>query len=805
MKAACLTILCLLCASQFYASAADQFLIKDGQPRAEIVIAEKPTRTQRLAAEELSALVQKISGAVLPIVSKPTGNLPVRILVGVSPYTEELSLKTDKLKYGAFVMKSGPDWLALIGRDDDFVPPELRARNHPDQERMMEEWRAKSGGDWGNPVGSGLHRDYNGRMKLWAFDNQGSLNAVYEFLRGLGARWYMSGELGEILPKLADIPLPEVDRTVHPAYPVRQIHQSMFSLRREDVLWRLRLGLHSGAELVSPRGGLAHEMRALMRSEKMKKEHPEYYALWAGKRMTNPHKPCLSSEGLLKENVRFVRALFDVYDVPMVSVMPQDGYARACECEQCDGKETPERGWHGGISDYVWGYVNRVAEEVYKTHPDGKVSCFAYGTYLLPPEKIKKLSPNVVVGIVHGRKGSFRDPDTRKRVHEIRDKWRELSSNKLLMWEHYPFTHRGNFWPAYFPHKISKGLRELRDRSMGEFVEVPWGPFEVRGHGLHTPGFSHLNVYVTARLYWDPERDVDALLDEYYHLFYGPAAPEMKAFIEYSEANWQDLQYELKKLEKTIALLKAAEAKVTPDTPYGKRIALLVNHFRPLKSVRNQLARGREGVPEARAAIAAPAGLELDGELGDLFWNGVPAYSLKGLEKGQAPANKTTFKVAWTGEAIVFGIRCRDGDMAHLNTQATEDGDNDIWLGDCVEVLLETQSHSYYQLAISPAGALVDLDRKGGLNRRWSSSAEVAAHEGDDHWGVEVRIPVAEGDRPDDPNHDVVGRQPTEKSPWFFNVCRQRIRGEQTELSGFSPTGRKAFHVWAKFGKLYAK
>ena len=805
MKAACLTILCLLCASQFYASAADQFLIKDGQPRAEIVIAEKPTRTQRLAAEELSALVQKISGAVLPIVSKPTGNLPVRILVGVSPYTEELSLKTDKLKYGAFVMKSGPDWLALIGRDDDFVPPELRARNHPDQERMMEEWRAKSGGDWGNPVGSGLHRDYNGRMKLWAFDNQGSLNAVYEFLRGLGARWYMSGELGEILPKLADIPLPEVDRTVHPAYPVRQIHQSMFSLRREDVLWRLRLGLHSGAELVSPRGGLAHEMRALMRSEKMKKEHPEYYAIWGGKRMTDPAKPCLSAEGLVEENVKFVRAVFDVYDTPMVSVMPQDGYGRPCQCELCEGKGTPERGWHGTMSDYVWGYVDRVAREVYKTHPDKKVSCFAYGTYLLPPEKIEKLSPNVVVGIVHGRGGYFRDPDTRARVHEIRRRWLELSSNKLIMWEHYPFTHRGTFWPAYFPHKIAQGLRELENVSMGEFVEIAWGPFNVRGHGLHTPGFSHLNVYVTARLYWDPDADVDALLDEYCRLFYGPAAQEMKAFIEYSEEHWRVLKHDVKKIEKTLELLKAAEAKADSESAYGKRIALVVRYLRPLGDLRDQLARGREGVPEARARSKTAEGLALDGQLDDPFWKDLNPCRLRELQTGRAAACPTTFKVAWTGKALVFGIRCDEIGMKTLNVQATEDGDDNLWLGDCVEILLETQSHSYYQLAISPAGALVDLDRKSGLNRRWSSGAEIATHKGDGYWSLEVRIPVVEGDLPDDPNHDVVGRRPTRDFPWFFNVCRQRVRDNGTELSAFSPTGKKHFHDVMKFARLVVR
>jgi hypothetical protein len=578
---------------------------------AEIIIAENAPRTTELAARELQAYVEKISGAKLPIVTEPSGTVPVRILVGESLHTIELGLRTDELKYGAFVIKSGSDWLSLLGRDVNFVPPEPWARNHPDRERMRKEWCALAGGDWGNPVGGKIYRRYSSRLKLWAYDKRGSLNAVYEFLRGLGVRWYMPGELGEVIPKISDIALPEVDREVHPAFPIRQIHPSAISsMPSEDVLWRLRLGLNQGDEIVGLGGGLAHEMRAVMSSDRMKREHPEYYALWGAKRMVDPAKPCLSTDGLLQENVRFVRAVFDVYNTPMVSVMPQDGYAQACQCERCKGKETPERGWHGSMSDYVWTYVDRVARELHKTHPDRKVSCFAYGTYLLPPTKLEKLSPNVVVGIVHGRRGRFRDPETRKKVDDIRRGWLELSSNKLIMWEHYPFTHRGSFWPDFFPHHISEGLRKLKGMSLGEFVEVPWGPFEVRGHGLHSPGFSHLNIYVTAPLYWDPAADVDVLLDEYYNLFYGPAAAEMKAFIEYCEDHCQDLKRDAAKIEKTRRLLAAAEAKASSGSPYGRRIALLVDHFRPLGDLHHQLVNRRENVPAARARSMKDVALE---------------------------------------------------------------------------------------------------------------------------------------------------------------------------------------------------
>jgi hypothetical protein len=62
------------------------------------------------------------------------------------------------------------------------------------------------------------------------------------------------------------------------------------------------------------------------------------------------------------------------------------------------------RNERGLLSDYVWDFVNRVAKEVGKTHPNAKVLNCAYGVYTLPPLKIDKLEPNVLVGIVGGRR-----------------------------------------------------------------------------------------------------------------------------------------------------------------------------------------------------------------------------------------------------------------------------------------------------------------------------------------------------------------------------------------------------------------
>ena len=77
---------------------------------------------------------------------------------------------------------------------------------------------------------------------------------------------------------------------------------------------------------------------------------------------------------------------------------------------------------------------------------------------------------------------------------------------------------------------------------------------------------------------------------------------------------------------------------------------------------------------------------------------------------------------------------------------------------------------------MNPAGALIDLDR--GVDKanwtRWSSQAEVATHIDDDHWIVEIGIPVTQDEN--DPYHRVIGNQPTVDLPWHINLCRQRVR-----------------------------
>ena len=133
--------------------------------------------------------------------------------------------------------------------------------------------------------------------------------------------------------------------------------------------------------------------------------------------------------------------------------------------------------------------------------------------------------------------------------------------------------------------------------------------------------------------------------------------------------------------------------------------------------------------------------------------------------------------------------------MKSLKAFGSNRDDMNIFLDDAVEVILKTPKHSYYQFAVNPNGALLDIDR-GGLET-WDSDATAAAVKGADSWTLEICIPL----------EDIDGDKPSAEKPWNLNVCRSRVRDAASELSIFVPAGppRPTFHNTGKMATLIVK
>lgn len=788
--------------SKEQATAPKEPIVQDGVANAEIVIAaEDRPRMVTLAALELQHYIEKISGARLPIVTEPTPEVPTAIYVGRSSYTDQLGVTDEGLSFGAFRMVTGPDSLVLLGHDYDFDPPEPWPAKRGDKDRAQAEWDKKVGNRtdsaWDYPFGSGFKshwsRDTSAMTErfgeenaqwwpggdfatgLWLQDSGGSLNAVYEFLRTLGCRWYMPGAVGEVIPEQATITVEPMDVTIQPDFEVRAYLWYNYSgFPFEDMIWARRMGMNSTHELTGNMG-YAHGLHFVHGRKEMQEAHPEYYALHNGERVTDYRgmgHACFSSEGLFQETVNFARFMFDEYDEPHFSIWPVDGF-RHCQCEDCRELSS---------SDLVWGFVDRVARELYKTHPDRLISCGAYTPYIHPPTNVEKFTPNVVVLIANAGRPLMDDPARWDAYWKRVEGWQEKVAPGNIMRVENNRSGLSEGFPIIHPRNMAKDLKALRGISRGESNEESQS-----GMRWHAPGKDHLTLYVQSRIMWDADRDVDEILDEYYAIFYGPAQDEMRAAIEFAEANYSrtdrsrpggrtnptnvplDVEVQLG------TLLETARNKAG-DTIYGQRIQVLIDELKPLDELQQKLEQEMQaGDPRAETPTVVASHVN-QGEAAE-------TYSLgERLDKAQTADLKTTFQVTWDEKHLYFDIRCEEPDMGSIRTA------EEVWNGDSIVILLETPGHSYYELAVSSDGELFDADRIGGgkVVDRWESMTDVETERGEDYWRVKLRIPIAivgkEG-ADGDPFNYVVARQPAPGEVWHFNIGRKRPRPDDERLA----------------------
>ncbi|MHC4871878.1 MAG: DUF4838 domain-containing protein [Planctomycetota bacterium] len=806
-----------------------QTAVKDGKANTEIVISEDAPRMVSLAALELQYYVEKISGAKLPIVYKTTDKYPLKIYVGESSYTKELGIFPKGLKHGAFKIKTGPGYLALVGNDFDYTPPRPTPQHHKDMKRAIAGWdkstekatEHKWEMPWGtkfkhwwnpreyekimtarygadskkifNPKNLKWSRDYHQEghgTGWWMHDEGGSLNAVYKVLRGLGVEWYMPGDLGEVIPEMKTIDVPAMQLTEKPDFQMRSwfwYNYGAFSY--DHNIWARRLGMNSSYEVLGEMGH-AHGLHRVHGRKEMQEAHPEYYALLGGLRDThhrNVGTACHSSRGLEEECVKFAYFMFDVKKQPHISLFPTDGFKK-CGCNDCKDQDA---------SDLVWGFVDRIARKLYKTHPDKIISCGAYTSYVKPPKSIKNFTPNVAVIICNrGRPLMDNDGHWENYWSEITGWAAKLGPNRLMRCENNRYTLNNGkpiLFPAMHPRAMAKDLKALNGLCLGEYNEE-----SQKKSRWKAPGSDHLNLYVNARFLWDADQDIEKVLDEYYKKFYGPAAPIMREAFDYAEKTFDELKYDTSSLTqarinklaasvKFLDLLEKAKKKAGADSIYGKRIAFIIKEYIPLDKTRKDLIAARNA-PDPRKDAPVIVGVTA-GKKG-------ASYTLSDIKTGEKPAEETSFSVSWEKDNLIFDVICKDSDMKNLFVT------DDVWGGDSLAFLIETDKHSYYQLEVNPDGKIFDADRQVGVVTRWKSQASTEIEKGKDFWRVKLSIPIVTPEKnAGDPYHYVVGNKPTKKKMWYVNVGRTRVRKFKRSSQTFIPTGR-TYHVKEKFAKL---
>ena len=160
--------------------AGEWHLVKDGKPQSSIVIADDANRLVTTAAAEFQYHVRKATGAELPIVKESSIQGPSRrlVLIGQSKRAAELGVDTAKLPPEGYVIHPVKECLVIVGKDKPIL---------------------YYAGD-GKTVKKINDDPYESLCQ------PATLFGVCTFLEeSLGVRWIWPGELGEVIPKRADI------------------------------------------------------------------------------------------------------------------------------------------------------------------------------------------------------------------------------------------------------------------------------------------------------------------------------------------------------------------------------------------------------------------------------------------------------------------------------------------------------------------------------------------------------------------------------------------------------------------------
>jgi hypothetical protein len=204
------------------------------------------------------------------------------------------------------------------------------------------------------------------------------------------------------------------------------------------------------------------------------------------------------------------------------AIVPDDNM-NLCRCEACQAllRAGPARktGFFssGEMSDYWFSFVNRVACEVRRTHPDKFVATLAYWAYALPPEF--DLEPNVSVApCLHT---CYYPVHAELRENDLRfyRQWLAKTRAPLFLWVYYhhpmepALIDRWKCFPNVMVHHSASALRQfIRDGVRGIF---------------ECGEQDQLEQYVMAKVCDDPGVDVDGLMDEFFRLYFGTAGGPM--------------------------------------------------------------------------------------------------------------------------------------------------------------------------------------------------------------------------------------------------------------------------------------
>ena len=451
-------------------------------------------------------------------------------------------------------------------------------------------------------------------------DSAGTLYGVYRLLEMLGVRWFYPGEGGDVVPRTPTVRIPHGTTQNHPAFPYRHTGYAEFE-------WGRRVGAGGDRDVWSTRHTCSLDLH---------RDHHEGQPTWFLPNADGHpgYQADLAHPEVIKAVAGMAARRFETRPIGQryYLVIPLDGRAFPDD---------------GARSRWVMSGAVGVAERLRTSHPSGRIVYCAYNDSRVPPPDLSRLPPNVVVLIALSR-GELLEPERRAAAYELIKAWQDRRPEAIYFCRYG--GGRLRMMPAFIPHVIAADVKRLN--TMSEEGACPIrGEMNFVGVKAGSPfsWWEHLNEYVTAKLLWDPRRDVDALLRDICLRLFGPASEPMEAFLKlcenaYLDPTQRDL-FAVETIDQLEILLKQAHLAVK-ETPFEARLDAVHDGFASLARIRSKLRRD-----DAASTEVVDAGLACH----LTFDEGQGGETVERVSGDACEIRDAEWTAGVTGQALIFG------------------------------------------------------------------------------------------------------------------------------------------------------
>lgn len=455
-------------------------VVQNHQSQAVIVIDQNASEQIKKAAQTLQQYIQESTGAILPISNIPAED-KIAINVGSTSYTKLLHLQLEQLDEDGFILQeTDKNNFVIIGGSDT-----------------------------------------------------GTENGIYYFLEQyLGVRWLMPTKIGEDVPLHIDLKLPSTRTVKNPAYLLRYFSPLLRQDQRSDdpyprySAW-VRHNRLSGIHRIE----YHHNLKNLFPPSKFAKTHPEFYPMIDGKRYIPKDdgdwhwQPNFSAPGIVDAAAEQIEKYFQEHpDASSYSLGINDS-PNFDQSAASRSRRSGKKNYLGkeDISDDYFRWANAVAAKVLLKYPDKWFGTLAYNEIADPPKEVE-INPHIVPFLTYERL-FWLDPELKEHNINIQDRWEKVSA--ALGWYDYKY---GLMYmaPRVYPHYAQKVLQ------YGQAHHVRYYHAELYPNWGEGP-----KPWILAKLLWDPNQNVDALIDDWCEHAVGKAAASpLKQYYAIWEIFW---------------------------------------------------------------------------------------------------------------------------------------------------------------------------------------------------------------------------------------------------------------------------